>query len=98
MFSKIATAAALSLGLATGALAQVATTPNDQSMNYNGIPEAGMNSGTGTTVVDPTTTNSVTTGTTMTPNTTLSSDGNCSAPVSVDTVGQSKNPVTRTQC
>jgi hypothetical protein len=98
MFSKLATATILSLGLATGALAQVATTPNDQSMMNNGIPNAGTTSGSGTMMVDPSTTNSVTTGTTMNPNTTLSSDGNCSAPVSVDTVEQSKSPVTRTQC
>jgi len=99
MFKTLITVSILSLGLAGGAVAQTtmnsgSSMASDTQYGTSANPTYGT-SGAGT--VDPTVTYS-TSGSTMHQGTSLSSDGNCSAPVPVDQVEQSKNPVTRTQC
>ncbi len=99
MFKTLMTVSILSLGLAGGAVAQTSMgngTAAGADMQYGTSTNPGYGT-SGASTVDPTVTYS-TTGTTIHPGTTLSSDGNCSAPVPVDQVEQSKNPVTRTQC
>lgn len=105
MLSKILSVSVISLGLATGAVAQTtAVTPNDQTMtNTDNAGRAGTYGSNNTTsgqTIDPGMThstngqsNSRTTGSEQ-----LTHDSPCAAPSATPTEGAGTSPVNRTQC
>lgn len=103
MLSKLLSVSVISLGLATGAIAQTAVTPNDQTMtntsNSAGTGTYGSNNATNGKVVDPTMTNSTTRDSGTKPVGELTTqDSPCAAPSATPTEGSSTSPVNRTQC
>ena len=102
MLSKLLSVSVISLGLATGAIAQTAVTPNDQTMmNTDNNARAGTygsNNATGT-VVDPGMTYSTNRDSGNKPSGELTvQDSPCAAPSATPTEGSSTSPVNRTQC
>ncbi|MBP2549650.1 hypothetical protein J2858_002573 [Neorhizobium galegae] len=99
MIKTLMTVSILSLGLAGGAVAQTSMSGSSSAGSDTGYGVS-TNSGYGTTsgagTVDPTMTYSTTPPAHS--GTSLSLQGNCSAPVPADQVEASKSPVSRTQC
>ena len=103
MLSKLLSVSVISLGLATGAMAQTAVTPNDQTMtnttNGAGTGTYGSNNATQGTVVDPGMTYSTNRDSGNKPAGQLTTqDSPCAAPAATPTEGSSTSPVNRTQC
>lgn len=104
MLSKILSVSVLTLGLATGAVAQTAMTPNDQTMtntdNMTGTGTYGANNNAASgQVVDPNMTYSTNRDSgTNAPGQLTTQDSPCSAPSATPTEGSSTSPVNRTQC
>lgn len=100
MLSKILSVSVISLGLATGAVAQTATTPNDQTMtNTDNVGRTGTYGSNNTTYgksVDPNMTYSTTND--MNNSKELTQDSPCAAPAAKPSKGSDTSPVNRTQC
>lgn len=103
MLSKLLSVSVISLGLATGAIAQTAVTPNDQTMtntgNTVGTGTYGSNNSADGAVVDPGMTYSTNRDSGNKPVGELTTqDSPCAAPAATPTEGSSTSPVNCTQC